>query len=230
MSRCTRRLRCAKAQRVGDLGRDAGRLHGRHRSLSAKDVTQGVPLHVLHDDEVRPGLLAPVVDPDDVGVVQGRRVLRLSTEALDEAWVLGKLGEQHLDCDRPVEHLVVGEEHLGPSRRGRSALRPRSDSRTCPRPPASACQGSGHSHARGRRSGVRHGPRSPAGAGCSVANGASTGREGVRCLGEAEGDPEHPRPRSERPPRRRWPRWPSLPPCSTSTATRTWGPARARTR
>ena len=61
-------------------------------------------------------LLAPVVDRDDVGVVEARRVLGLAAEPLDEAGVARELGEQHLDRDPAVELSVVREEHVGHAR------------------------------------------------------------------------------------------------------------------
>src|ERR1043165_5511516 len=47
--------------------------------------------------EVRRPVPTPVVDADDVRMVQRRRGLRFAAEALDEARVGGELGEQHLD-------------------------------------------------------------------------------------------------------------------------------------
>ena len=55
----------------------------------------------------------PVVDADDVGVVEVGRGLRLAAEPLDEAGVSGVLGEQHLHRDRPIEQPVAGQEDVG---------------------------------------------------------------------------------------------------------------------
>src|SRR5581483_7942374 len=63
--------------------------------------------HVLHDDEVRAFLFAPVVDRDDVRVVQVGGRAGLAAEALDERAVRCELGEKHLDGHRS------GEEDLG---------------------------------------------------------------------------------------------------------------------
>ena len=84
MSRCTTPLRWAKpsapATSAGDLG---GALRVQ-RALAADDLREAAPVDVLHDDEVGARLLAPVVDADDVGVVEVGRRLGLAAEPLDE--------------------------------------------------------------------------------------------------------------------------------------------------
>ena len=102
-----------EAEGGGDVGADVGGAVGVQRALGAEDLRQGAPVDVLHDDEVGAVGLAPVVDADDVGVVEvgGRR--GLPPEALHEGGVGGELGEQDLHGDGPVEQLVAGEEHLG---------------------------------------------------------------------------------------------------------------------
>ena len=60
-------------ERVGDLGGDPRGLDGGMRPSARMMSAQRPALDVLHDDEVRAVLLAPVVDTDDVGVVQRRR-------------------------------------------------------------------------------------------------------------------------------------------------------------
>ena len=102
-----------EAEGGGHVGADVGHPVGVERALGAQDVRQRAAVDVLHDDEVGAVRLAPVVDADDVGVVEvgGRR--GLPPEPLDERRVGGELGEQHLHGDGPVEQLVAGEEHLG---------------------------------------------------------------------------------------------------------------------
>src|SRR5438094_714267 len=68
----------------GDVGADLSRPPRRDRAVLADDLAQSAPLDVLHDDEVRALLLAPVIGGDDVGVVQVGRGARLAPEALDE--------------------------------------------------------------------------------------------------------------------------------------------------
>ena len=82
-------------------------------AVGADHVGEARAVDVLHDDEVRAVLLAPVVDADDVRVVQVGGGLGLAAEARDEGRVGGELGEEDLDRDRPVELEVAGEEHLG---------------------------------------------------------------------------------------------------------------------
>ena len=59
-----------EGQRGGDVGADLGRPLGRQRTVLADQLAQRPPLHVLHDDEVRAFLLAPVVDGDDVRMIE----------------------------------------------------------------------------------------------------------------------------------------------------------------
>ena len=99
-------------ERAGDLGADLGRLAGGSgpfawmRSRRLRPSTYSMTMKYV------PSLLAPVVDGDDVGVVQVGGGLGLAPEPLDEARVAGELGEEHLDRHRTVEQLVAGEVHL----------------------------------------------------------------------------------------------------------------------
>ena len=69
----------------------------------AQDGRERPAVDVLHDDEVRALVLAPVVDGDDVGVREVGGRLGLAAEALDERPVDGQLGEEHLEGDGPIE-------------------------------------------------------------------------------------------------------------------------------
>ena len=102
-----------EAERGGDVGADVGHAVGVERALGAQDVGERAPVDVLHDDEVGAVGLAPVVDADDVGVVEVGGRGGLPPEPLDERLVGGELREQDLHGDRAVEQLVPGEEHLG---------------------------------------------------------------------------------------------------------------------
>ena len=113
MSRCTTPLRVGDAERGGDLVGDLGRLHRVDVPVGPQDVGQRAALHVLHRHEVGVGVLAPVVDGDDVGVGQVGRRLGLAAEPLDEVRVGGELGEQHLDGDQTVEQQVARQEDVG---------------------------------------------------------------------------------------------------------------------
>ena len=97
----------------GDVGADVGDTVGVQSPLLAEQVTQGGAVDVLHDDEVGVVLLAPVVDRDDVGVVEIGGRLGLPAEALDEVVVGRQLGKQHLEGDGPVEEGVARQVDLG---------------------------------------------------------------------------------------------------------------------
>ena len=112
-SRWTSAGAVGEPERGGHLAGDLRRLLARERSVGAEDVGQRAALHVLHGDEVGAGVLAPVVDVDDVGMAQVGRRLRLAAEPLDEVGVGGELGEQHLDRHLAIEQQVAGDEHVG---------------------------------------------------------------------------------------------------------------------
>ncbi len=97
----------------GDAGADGGDLARRHRLGIAQHGGERAAVDVLHDDEVRAVVLAPVEDGNDVGVRQVRRRLRLAPEALDEGAIDRELGEEHLEGDGPVELAVHGSVDLG---------------------------------------------------------------------------------------------------------------------
>ena len=102
-----------EVERGGHLAGDLRRLLGGDPAVGAQDVGERAAVDVLHGDEVGAGVLAPVVDADDVRVAEVGRRLRLAPEALDEVGVDGELGEQHLDGDLAVEQAVAPEEHVG---------------------------------------------------------------------------------------------------------------------
>ena len=90
-------------QRAGDRGRDAGGLRGRQRPVASQDRREVLAVHVFHDD-VRPrGVLAVVVDGDDVRVAQRGRVLGLLAEPRPEVGIAQVLGTQQLDGDLATE-------------------------------------------------------------------------------------------------------------------------------
>ena len=115
MSRCTTPLAVGEAERGGDLVGDLGGLHGVDVAVGAQDVGERAALHVLHGDEVGVGVLAPVVDGDDVGMVEVGGRLGFAAEPLDEVRVGGELGEQHLDGHRAIEQQVACQEDVGHS-------------------------------------------------------------------------------------------------------------------
>ena len=88
-------------------------LVGGQLALHAQDVGEGAALHVFHGHEVGVTAAAPVIDPDDVGVIQVGGRLGFAAESLDKSGVGGELGEQHLDGDRSVEQKVAGQKDVG---------------------------------------------------------------------------------------------------------------------
>ena len=67
------------------------------------------PFDVLEDDVGVAAVLAGVDHRDDVGVGELGDRARLLAEALELVGLLGHLAVHHLDRDRPVEGLVVGQ-------------------------------------------------------------------------------------------------------------------------
>ena len=79
-------------QRVGDLGGDACRVQSTQASVRLQDLPQRLPGDVLHHDEGGVVFLTPVVDRDDVRVVEPGGGLRLSPEALHVGGIGRELG------------------------------------------------------------------------------------------------------------------------------------------
>jgi hypothetical protein len=103
----------AVAVREPDRGEDLAcvidREMDRRGTTRDDQLLQRAAVEVLHRDVVRALRLAAVVDRDDVGVRETRRVLRLAAEALDELVVAGVAVVEDLDRDTPAEHFVLGE-------------------------------------------------------------------------------------------------------------------------
>ena len=94
MSRWMTSRRCAKrsASRICTGHRDQ-QFRAQRRVLD-DDLLEGPALEVLHRYVVGALGLAPVVDLDDVRVVEAGRVARLAAEALDELLVVGVVREE----------------------------------------------------------------------------------------------------------------------------------------
>ena len=97
----------------GDIGRYVGGPVGMERAVGADDLGQAPTLDVLHDDEVGALLLAPVVDADDVRVVQVGGRLGLPSESLHEAGIVGELVEEDLDGHRAIQEEVARQVDVG---------------------------------------------------------------------------------------------------------------------
>ena len=98
---------CDRARRVERGARD--------------DVLQRLPLAVLHRDVVGAVELAPVVDADDVRVLQAGRGGRLAPEALHELLILRKPRVQQFHRHLATEVRVLGAVHVGHSSRAELA-------------------------------------------------------------------------------------------------------------
>ncbi len=109
-----------EVQRPADVGDDLHRAAGRQVSLGPEDVAQRAPFDVLHDDIGHRGALVAVavtvtgvIDRDDRRMVQAGRGLSLTTKAVQEGRVAGKVGAQHLDRDLAAQPDVAPAVHLG---------------------------------------------------------------------------------------------------------------------
>ena len=78
-----------------------------------EQVAQRAPAEILEDEVGPVGVVAPVEDPQHVGVVERGHRTRLGPEALEERLVGGKAGLQHLDRDMALQRHVLGEVDVG---------------------------------------------------------------------------------------------------------------------
>ena len=101
------------AQRAGDVGRDLGGTIGMQWPGGAQNVGHRPTRHVLHHDVVGAALLPPVIDADDVGVVEVCRSLSLATEPLDEVGVVREFGEEHLERNLTAKETITREVDVG---------------------------------------------------------------------------------------------------------------------
>ena len=102
-----------EVERREQLHADEDRLVAAQAAAAADEVLERLALHVLHDDVVRAVDLAPVVDADEVLLVEAGRGLGLAAEALDEGGVVQVPLQQHLDGDVAAEREVLAQIHVG---------------------------------------------------------------------------------------------------------------------
>ena len=99
-------------QGLGDLVQNAYSPLHRQRPFPADDLGQGVPLQVLHGNEVVALQLTDVIDGDDVGVFETSSSPGFLEEALDKLLVPSEVRGQYLDGHQAVQYSVVGfEDH-----------------------------------------------------------------------------------------------------------------------
>ncbi len=117
-----RAVAMGEAQSNSDLVGYLGRPLTRNRGLSGDDISQRLAFHILHDNEVRAVVLAPVVDRDHVGVIQIGGGLSLPPEPSHKSGLSGVLREQHFDRHRAIQKLILGQEHIGHAPAGNSTM------------------------------------------------------------------------------------------------------------
>ncbi len=93
----------------GGLEPDVDRLLGGEEPTGVVDLAQAAAGQVLQHQVGGAVLLAPVVDLEDVGMVEGGHRPRLGPEALEEGGVAGQCRVEHLDRHPAVERDVVGQ-------------------------------------------------------------------------------------------------------------------------
>ena len=92
---------------------DADRLFGGEERPGIEDLAKRATGQVLEDQVGLVALLTPVVDPQDVGVVEGSYRTGLGPEPLEEGLVAGEGGVEDLDGHLAVEGHVVGQVDVG---------------------------------------------------------------------------------------------------------------------
>ncbi len=101
-------------ERLEQLAHDAHDVVHREALVRLEVALQLAPLHELHRDVVRAGVLAEIVDPDDVRVGEPARRLGLAAEARElllRVLALQVLGADRLERDDPIDHRVVALVH-----------------------------------------------------------------------------------------------------------------------
>jgi hypothetical protein len=111
-------------QRRGDLPEDRHRPRWVERAVPAKLGAQIASLHQLHRQIQLALVLAGVVDPDHVRVVDCCGHPRLADEARAKAGILRVLRRDHLHRDLALEHEVPRPVDHCPSPRARQSLDP----------------------------------------------------------------------------------------------------------
>ena len=92
---------------------DESRLLGGEQLAGGQHVAQGATGEILGDQVGDGILLAPVVDLQDVGVVQCRDGSGLGSEALEEGSIVGERRLQQLDGHRALKRRVLCQVHVG---------------------------------------------------------------------------------------------------------------------
>ena len=102
-----------EAKRCGNVGGDFGGAVGMQRAFGANDFGKRTAFDIFHNDEIRAVLLTPVVDRDDVRLVEIGGSLRLATEPFNERCIACMHSAEHLDRHRAVKQKVASEIDVG---------------------------------------------------------------------------------------------------------------------
>ncbi len=92
----------------GHIGTDDGGLRRGEAVAGVEQRAEAAPFEELHHQIGRAGVLAPVVDPDDVGVAEGGHHPSLGLEAFQERLVVGEGRVQQLHRHAPTQRHVLG--------------------------------------------------------------------------------------------------------------------------
>ena len=96
---------------VGDLVGDVGE-PSRRQPAVGQQVAQGLAFHPFHGDERHAGLMADVMDGQDVGMVQGGSRLGFPLEATQAISIVGETGWEDFDRDPAIEAGIECAVHL----------------------------------------------------------------------------------------------------------------------
>ena len=99
---CGMRLRETLGYLMGDVGEPS-----RRQPAVGQQLAQGPALHQFHDDEGHAGLVADVMDGQDVGMVQGGSGLGFLLETTQTIAIVAEIGWEDLDRDRAIEASVA---------------------------------------------------------------------------------------------------------------------------
>ena len=92
------RLRKTLGDLVGDVGEPS-----RRQPAVGQQIAQGLALHPFHGDERHAGLMANVMDGQDVRMVQGGSRLGFLLEAMQTISIVGDTGWEDFDRDSAIE-------------------------------------------------------------------------------------------------------------------------------
>ena len=96
---------------VGDLVGDVGE-PSRRQPAGGQQVAQGLAFHPFHGDERHAGLMANVMDGQDIGMVQGGSRLGFLLETTQTISVVGETGWEDFDRDPAIEAGIERAVHL----------------------------------------------------------------------------------------------------------------------